>query len=168
MLVYHPAFDAYHCVFRLLAILEDGRQLENDRLKILDFILCFPAVVADFKLPQKAMAIRRPAKLADNAYRTPLNPKATFGTLMRSQEGALACLAAANFIVPNSLRNGVAVRTSVVLPDELLRQCAKLREREDLFFKKIYPALLDMPLLGHDGLKARSGLLEHRYDTVQA
>jgi hypothetical protein len=168
MLVYHPAFDAYHCVFRLLAMLDDPRPIENDRLRILDFVLCFPAVVADFRLPQVATAIRRPAKLADNPYRTPLNPKATFGMLAASQDGALACLAAASFIAPSTLRDGVAVRTSLALPARLLQHCARLREREHLFFQQILPALRDIPLRGNDGLKARSGLLEHRYDTVQA
>lgn len=166
MLVYHPAFDAYHCVFRLLAILESREQIESDRLRILDFVLCFPAVVGDFRLPQKAMAIRKPAKLADNVYRTPLNSRATFGVLSASQEGALACLAAASFIAPNNLNEGIVVRTSSPLPDGLAQQCAKLKEREHLFFQQILPVLLDISLFGNDGLKARSGLLEHRYDTV--
>lgn len=168
MLVYHPAFDAYHCVFRLVTILESRQTIEVDRLRILDFVLCFPAVVATFRLPQRAASIRKPASLADNAYRTPLNPRATFGALSASQDGALACLAAAGFVGPESLRDGIAVRTSAPLPNELLEQCKKLRNRETLFFRQILPPFLEIPLLGHDGLKARSGLLEYRYDTVQA
>ncbi len=167
MLVYHPAFDAYHCVFRLLAILEDWPSLENDRLRILDFVLCFPAVVAEFKLPPKAVGIKRVAKLAGNAYRTPLNPKATFGMLSVSQDGALSCLAAASLIAPNNLRDGAAARTVLPMPDGLKLQCATLKERERLFFQQMLPLLLDIPLFGPDGLKARSGLIEHRYDTVQ-
>jgi hypothetical protein len=168
MLVYHPAFDAYHCVFRLLAIAEKQASIETDRLRILDLLLCFPAVVASFRLPQRAMNLRKPAKVADNPYRTPLSPKASFDSLAASYDGALACLAAASFVVPASLREGVIVRTSLLLPDELVRQCASLRTREHLFFEQILPALLEIPLLGQDGLKARSGLLEHRYDTAQA
>jgi hypothetical protein len=168
MLVYHPAFDAYHCVFRLLAIVEKQASIEIDRLRILDFLLCFPAVVASFRLPQAAMRLRKPAKVADNPYRTPLNPKTSFDTLAASYDGALACLAAANFIVPASLRAGLVVRTSSLLPDALSQQCANLRVREQLFFEQILPALRDVPLRGPEGLKARSGLLEHRYDTVQA
>ena len=168
MLVYHPAFDAYHCVFRLLAVLEGHRPLEVDRLRILDFVLCFPAVVADFKLPQKAVGIKKAAKLADSAYRTPLNSKATFGMLSATQDGALACLAAAGFITTSNLRDGLAERTALSLPEQLVLQCAKFRQRKQVFFEQLLPALLDIPLFGHDGLKARSGLLEHRYDTVQA
>jgi len=168
MLVYHPAFDAYHCVFRMLGILEGRGPIENERLRILDFVLCFPAVVANFRLPQRSMAIRKPAKLADNVYRTPLNARATFDMLSASQDGALACLASASFIVPDTLRDGVALRGPSSLPVGLLQQCVRLWEREQFFFQSILPALLDIPLLGQDGLKARSGLLEHRYDTVQA
>ena len=168
MLVYHPAFDAYHCVFRSLAILENCEPVEIDKLRILDFVLCFPSVVATFRLPQSAMAVRKPAKSSDNVYRRPLNPRATFGVLSASQDGALACLAAAGFISAESLRDRIAVRTAVSLPEALVNQRTKLKERESLFFQRILPALLSIPLLGHDGLKARSGLLEHRYDTVQA
>lgn len=168
MLVYHPAFDAYHCVFRLLAILEGQPPIESDRLRILDFVLCFPAVVAGFRLPQNATGLRRPSKLADNPYRTPLNSRASFDTLAASHDGALACLAAANFVAPEELRNRMVVRTDSPLPDGLLQQCANLRAREHLYFQKVLPALLDIPLLGQDGLKARSGLLEHRYDSLQA
>lgn len=168
MLVYHPAYDAYHCVFRLLTILEDRKPLEIDRIRILDFLLCFPTVVAAFRLPQKAAGIRKSAKLADSAYRTPLSPKATFSALSASQDGALACLAAASFIATDRLREDVVERTNAPLPEHLRQQGAKLRERERLFFEQILPALLEIPLLGQDGLKARSGLLEHRYDTLQA
>lgn len=167
MLIYHPAFDAYHCVFRLLSILEGREAIENDRLRILDFVLCFPSVVADFRLPQKAVSIKKAAQLADNVYRTPLNPKATFNMLSASQDGALVCLAAASFVEPNCLREGSATRAKMPLPERLTLRCTTFRAREPLFFDKVLPALLDIPLFGNDGLKARSGLLEHRYDTVQ-
>jgi hypothetical protein len=167
MLVYHPAFDAYHCLFRLLSILEMRKRMEVDRLRILDFLLCFPAVVATFKLPQSSAGLRKPAKLADSAYRTPLNPRATFSTLIASQDGALSCLAAASFVVPEQLRNGAVERTDAPLPNDLLLRVAELRARETLFFQQILPALFDIPLLGPDGLKARSGLIEHRYDTLE-
>ncbi len=166
MLVYHPAYDAYHCLFRLLTILEERPQMEVDRLRILDFVLCFPAVLATFKLPQRSAGLRKPARLADNAYRTPLSPKATFTTLIASQDGALSCLAAASFVVPNRLRENAVERTSAPLPQELQLQAREFREREALFFQHILPALSDIPLLGPDGLKARSGLIEHRYDTL--
>jgi hypothetical protein len=168
MLVYHPAYDAYHCLFRLLTILEERPRMEMDRLRILDFVLCFPTVVATFKLPQRSAGLRKPAKLADNAYRTPMSPKATFLTLTASQDGAISCLAAANFVAPNSLPQNSIERTLAPLPQELRLQANVLRAREALFFEQILPALFDLPLLGPDGLKARSGLIEYRYDTLQA
>ena len=166
MLVYHPAYDAYHCLFRLLTILEKQPRMEVDRLRILDFVLCFPAVVATFKLSQKSAGLRRPAKLEENAYRTPLSPKATFTTLTASQDGALSCLAAASFVAPNQLREKVVERTSAPLPQELHSLAQAFHAREAFFFQQALPALFDIELSGPDGLKARSGLIEHRYDTL--
>ena len=35
MLIYHPALDAHHCVFRVLALLSECDEMEKDRLQIL-------------------------------------------------------------------------------------------------------------------------------------
>lgn len=166
MLVYHPAYDAYHCLFRLLAILEKQPRMEIDRLRILDFVLCFPGVVTTFKLPQKSAGLRRRAKLIENAYRTSLSPKATFTTLTASQDGALSCLAAASFVAPNQLLERVVERTSAPLPQELHVRTQEFHAREAFFFQQVLPALFDIELSGPNGLKARSGLIEHRYDTL--
>jgi hypothetical protein len=166
MLVYHPAYDAHHCLFRLVTILESRQSIEIDRLRILDFVLCFPAVIDAFKLPQNAASIRKAAKLSKNVYRTPLNLRTTFGSLSASQDGALACLAAAGFVSKEGLASGLAVRTPTAVPAELLQHCNKLRNHETLFFMQILPLFIEIPLLGHNGLKARSGLLEYRYDSV--
>ena len=58
-------------------------------------------------------------------------------------------------MLPDSLPEGAAQRTAKALPDGLLHQCAKLKERESVFFQTILPALLEIPLLGHDGLEGK-------------
>lgn len=53
MLVYHPAFDNYHCIVRLLKILNNIPQNEYsiDRIKIYDYFLLFPNDLRKLTLP---------------------------------------------------------------------------------------------------------------------
>ena len=76
MLIYHPALDAYHCVFRVLALLSECKEMEKDRLQILDFVLCFPSVVSAFRLPPGSTAAKKAVATSDSPYRAPINAKA--------------------------------------------------------------------------------------------
>jgi len=51
MLIYHPAFDAYHCVYRMTMLTQKVKELEYSKLRILDFYLCFPAEI-DNRTPE--------------------------------------------------------------------------------------------------------------------
>lgn len=166
MLVYHPVSDAYHCVFRLLAILDLRSSLEVDLLRILDFVLCFPSVAGEFRMPQNMAALRRDAKAQMNVYRSPLNAKTMFLNLRPTHDGALACLASSGFLVPDELQHGRAVRTVHSLPTNLQERCKGFQRAESVFFSQLMPAFLSLPLHGANGLKDRSGLMEYRYDNV--
>lgn len=164
MLIYHPAFDAYHCLVRLSAILELIRTTELDRLRILDFCLCFPSVVADFKLPRDAMFLRGRGRSLANPYRTPIGAKRVFDDQEKIQEAALGCLMAAGLVQIDDA--GTVSRTSAAMPEDLLTRCQRLRADERFFFEECVPTLQRMPLLGVGGLKERSKLLEYRYDAI--
>lgn len=166
MLVYNPVFDAYHCIFRLLAVLERRPSIEVDALRILDFSLCFPSIVATFKLPKELAALKVIAKKAHNPYRDAMGANRLFLSLRPTHDGALACLAAAGFITPKELAAGRATRTATSLPLDLHERCAALVASETFFFEQIASKLLELPLLGPNGLKDRSGLMEFRYDPI--
>lgn len=166
MLVYHPAFDAYHCIFRVLTILEAHRSIEVDSLRILDFSLCFPSIVASFKLPKELSGLRALAKKAHNPYRDAISANRLFLSLRPTHEGALACLAAAGFLSQSDLVAGKATRTATSIPRELSNRCAALMHSEELFFRDMANQLLNIPLQGPNGLKDRSGLMEFRYDSL--
>lgn len=166
MLVYNPVFDAYHCVFRMLALLQLRKSLELDRLRILDFALCFPSIVTKFKLPKDFSEVRAAAKALENPYRDAMGAKPLFLSLQPTQDGALGCLAAAGFIAQSELGAGRVTRTAVSIPREVEDRQLELMKRESAFFTVIAEKLLAMPLLGPDGLKGRSGLMEYRYDPI--
>jgi hypothetical protein len=163
MLVYHPAFDSYHCLFRSISILEACQEAEVERLRILDFCLSFPAIVKEFRLPRGRSVVKRTALTASNPYRDPISARTVFANLAAIQTAAFSCLAATGLV---SLSSGTFTRTPNALPDSIRQRCLNIQATEDVFFGTLLFQLKELPLLGPDGLKARSGLMEYRYDPI--
>ncbi|MBG6079225.1 ABC-three component system middle component 5 [Rubrivivax gelatinosus] len=166
MLVYHPALDAYHCVFRVLALLSECDKIEKDRLQIIDFVLCFPSVAASFRLPPGSASAKKAMNKSDSPYRAPINPKGMFMSLTKTQDAAIACLEAAALLCCDRVDDVDLRRAKALLPSELNERVGALKEFEAPFFKEMLPLLMSLPLRGPDGLKARSGLSEYRYDAI--
>lgn len=165
MLIYHPAFDAYHCVHRLIQITQEVRELEYSKLRILDFYLCFPAEIAGIELPQAQQKIRATAKQATNKFRGPVSPIRTFHDLEQIQNAATRLLTASDVFEPKKLEQGMVLRTGREIPDEFYHSGASTEVINELT-KFILIQLGSMPLTGVGGLKQRSGLMEYRYDPV--
>jgi len=166
MLIYHPALDAYHCVFRVLALLSECNEIEKDRLQILDFVLCFPSVASAFRLPTGSAAAKKAMTQGDSPYRAPINPKGMFTSLTKTQDAAIACLEAAALLRRDKAVEVDVKRADALIPSELKVRVTTLKEVEAPFFKDMLPLLMSLPLRGPDGLKARSGLTEYRYDAL--
>jgi hypothetical protein len=166
MLIYHPAFDAFHCIFRLLLIIEVNNEIETAKLRIIDFFVLFPAEVRNVRLEKDQLKIKKYAKLLVNRYRGPVNSLQLFRELEHIQAAAVGALAAANLIDKEKLREGVVKRTKIELTGEL-------SEKIKIFFSSLAEIekftlheLSAIPLNGIDGLKHRSALMEYRYDNV--
>lgn len=166
MLIYHPALDAYHCVFRVLALLSECDEMEKDRLQILDFVLCFPSVASAFRLPPGSAVAKKAMTTSGSPYRAPINPKGMFMSLNTTHDAAIACLEAAALLRRDQADDVGVKRADALLPTELKDRIDALKELESPFFKEMLPLLLSLPLRGPDGLKARSGLAEYRYDAL--
>lgn len=53
MITYNPAFDLYHCIFRMVHIiqrLDDNECLEVDKIRIWDFYILFPSKAYTIKI----------------------------------------------------------------------------------------------------------------------
>lgn len=161
MLVYHPAFDSYHCLFRSISILEVCRKCEVERLRILDFCLAFPTTVAKFRLPPGRSAVKKAALTESNPYRDPISARAMFANLTTIQMAAFSCLTATGLA---TLESGVLTRTQTVLPEAIRERSLSMQAQERTFFNTLLLQLNALPLFGPDGLKARSELMEFRYD----
>lgn len=166
MLIYHPAFDAYHCAFRMLAITSERRVLEVAKLRILDFFLCFPAEVANVQLPREHRDVKKLAREARNPYRGPINASSTFRNLEPIQSAAARLLALTGVFSISELEQGRVVRTGQALPDDLLRASAGEAAFSTPVDRYILSRMVDIPLTGDGGLKQRTGLMEYRYDAA--
>jgi len=166
MLIYHPAYDAYHCVFRALLITKLIPKMELSRLRILDFFLCFPGEIRNVRLPQSQSETRKVAKNLVNEYHGPVNVRHTFRDMQHLQYAAFRSLAASGLFDAKEFELGLVSRTDASIPDELSRTISATRERDKVAIRCVVDVLGVMPLNGVDGLKARTGLMEHRYDAA--
>jgi hypothetical protein len=167
VLIYHPAFDAYHCVFRMLVASGAVPALELAKLRILDYYLCFPAEVASIQLPQEHTEIRKVARTIKNEYRGPVNAQRTFREMEPIQQAAARLLAASGVFDSRQLELGTVSRTNHALPDDLLQTHALepvTSTAAAAVEKYVLHKLSRLPLTGPGGLKQRTGLMDHRYD----
>lgn len=166
MLIYHPAYDAYHCVFRILLIANTASALEVDKVRLLDYYLLFPSEVAAIRLPPGTNGIRQQAKAFRNVYRDPVSARSAFRDLRRVQEAALRCLTASGHLERPAMEAGFVVRGKAGLAEDLVTRLAGYRSEREPVATFVLTDLAGWPLLGPNGLKDRSGLMEHRYDAA--
>ncbi len=167
MLTYHPAFDLYNAMFRMLRLLRQlgDRSIEVERLRILDFYLLFPSLLRDIQMPISARKFRSRIGNEPNSYEVLPDPKRLFDRLDSYQMAAVQCLAAYSFVDPEELKQGRVKRTSRALPPELETRIEQ-RNESDFIVELLTGPLVDVDLYGKSGLKQRTDLFEHRYDPV--
>ncbi|QOV79865.1 hypothetical protein INS04_04770 [Enterobacter asburiae] len=164
MLVYHPAYDAYHCLFRMMAIIERTGEVEIDKLKILDFYVLFPFLLSNVKMPRQHVKIKQTAERIYNEYHDPLNPEIIFKEMRHIQDAAIKCMLAAGYIGSDELNTGYVVRTDKELPQKLALEMKEFLDNKEPFSSFIIQSMAKFHLIGPDGLKSRTKLMEHRYD----
>lgn len=166
MLIYSPAFDVSHCVFRILYILNilDETQIEIDKLQIIDFYLAYPACIKDFKFPIDLLETKNSFKDIRKEYRNPINSNETFKKINTLQKRALMNIISQGFIEIESYKKGYIKRTNKNFSSKLKENLSHF----SFYGNQLLPillvvTLLDIELNGEKGLKARSGLMEYRY-----
>lgn len=166
MLIYHPAYDAYHAIFRALLVLEAIPSIEIDRLRLLDFYLTFPAELRHARLPRIHQADKRRAEKLANAYHGPVNGAQAFRDMEPIQLAAIRALAASGLLDPLQLENGHALRTKNRIPADLADRLSAAKVRKGMMPEYVLGKLAEIPLKGSDGLKERTRLMEYRYDVA--
>jgi len=164
MLIYHPAYDAYHCVFRMLVIADFLKFLELDKARLIDFYLLFPSAIGEVRLPYELSAGKRIAKDAKNPYRDPIDPLTSFRELHQIHMASLKCIAASGLISMEKFSNGFIERTSRPVSESLLHKMKQFLADKGEMARFLLNDFSVIPLNGVDGLKHRTRLMEYRYD----
>lgn len=167
MLIYSPAFDVSHCIFRMfyiINILDEMSSIEVDKIQILDFYLAYPACIKEFKFPNELLEVKNTFKDIRKEYRNPINNNETFKKISVLQKKALMNIVSQGFLDIESYKKGYIKRTNKRFPSELRVILPKFSFYGDqLSPLLLIVTLLDIELNGEKGLKARSGLMEYRY-----
>lgn len=172
MITYNPAFDLYHCLFRMAHIvsrLDDGECFEIDKVRIWDFYLLYPSKTYDIEvLPRKEKEIYKAREQyieqTANPYEYHGDNRKLFEWIKSFQVSALSCLVSCGILDKEAYLSGnvcVADRDALA---EFVQHAGSFtpRERNVLSFLSLFSRT--MPLAGSNGLKARTKLLESKYD----
>ena len=171
MIVYHPAFDLYHSVYRMLQILthfDKSDYVEIERIRIWDFYLLFPDKISTIKLKMTEKDIRELIKnyipKSDNPYELLMDNRKVFEKIKPYQLGALKCLASYGIVDKNYLNTN---RVTIVSKEILRTYSSKfdaLSSKERNAISLLTSHFYLMSLYGENGLKERTQLLESKYD----
>lgn len=171
MITYSPAFDLYHCIFRMANILQrldDDERMEIDKVRIWDFYVLFPSKVYGITIRRSEDDIRKVretyVKKLRNPYEYHGDNRKLFEWIKPVQLSALGCLVSCGILSKDEFEVGrICVQSRQKLDDFVARAGGFTpRERNVLTFLSYLSH--HMSLTGVYGLKARTHLLESRYD----
>jgi hypothetical protein len=168
MLIYHPAYDIYHAAFRMLVLLSNlGHELQPlRRLRILDFYLLFPAELGRVQFPRNLLPKKKKWVDLQSRYNTVPDPRRIFDELEPFQMAAVQMLVGTGLVVrTNNPVEGVALVNGAV-PESLAFRLSIARAQKAELIELLTKDFSNLDLYGQNGLKARTGLFEHRYDPV--
>lgn len=170
-LTYNEAFDPYHAVFRFMRLhlaCDVSARLPFDTLRILDFYLLFPFRLQAMKFFSDDTGWRKISKsYEDHApYGEMPDDNSIFARMEPFQRAAAASLVYSGHLSADAWNLNEVQFTTGKLPATVTARCAELNTRMADIVGILCQIKARYPLGGRDGLKDRTGLLEHRYDSV--
>ncbi|QEY59905.1 hypothetical protein FXF61_12415 [Pseudomonas sp. C27(2019)] len=171
MLIYHPAQDINHCVYRLLLILEfsEHEKLSIDVYRMIDFYTLFPSLLKLITpLPQSLSTLRKEFSNIPEPFESLRNIKRILYELESFQSTAIQNLIAKELLSKEDFESGFLKRTEKGLLTSFMEQALSGRLVSERWFQILINEFPKVKFAGRDGLKSRTGLMEYRYDMVKA
>ena len=167
MLIYHPVYDVNHGMFRLLRLLNSSpsESMPWDAYRIVDFYYVFPHLLADVGWPRAFNSRKKKYQGGASSYTRIPSPKIFIRQLRGVHETIARSLVSKGYLEPIGDVPMMLKRTQQRLPDRLTDAFVRADQDEDLV-ELLAVNIAAIPLAGKDGLKARTRLLEHRYEAV--
>ncbi|EOC1766442.1 ABC-three component system middle component 5 [Vibrio fluvialis] len=166
MIIYHPYKDANHCTYRIISILHKCQKPVNiNYLHLADFYHLFPSQLKNIdKWPRKNTRLYKHIHNLDDTYESFDNPKRVFYELKNIRRNVLINLLSKKIITYLDSNKNLIKLNIELLPESILDTLNKDSFRKSLEFKAITDDMESLTLYGESGLKAKSGLMEYRYD----
>jgi hypothetical protein len=170
-LSFQPAFDPFHAVYRALRLFPIIRQrgfLHRDQVRILDYYMLFPHRLSEIRLIRKHRRFKDLAARyeAGKPYGEQPDDRTLFERMEPMQIAALQTLAKQGLMNSDELAVGLVKLTDSPIPSELGERISAANREDAGLIEFLCALATDLPLSGPHGLKARTGLLEYRYDAV--
>lgn len=165
---FQPAFDVFHTEFRFLRLrrlLSSEVPWHYDQLRIADFYLLFFFRLQDVRLSPQHRSFKKLARLSgEQRYEHQPDDQLIFNRMENIQLAAMGTLVANGFFDVECNQRNLVVEGERNEPPLLAARIdeANLLDMQQL--EAINALLTSYELLGRDGIKARTGLMEYRYD----
>lgn len=175
-LSYDSAYDPYHTAFRILRICAHSQasSFKIPQIRILDFYLNFPHFLEKFildeayKLPRGGTGQIKKINFKDfpEPYSDLPDSRIIFRHMEIIQAAAMQTLCLRGFLDMEAYKQGTVQSSAAKIPDDLKQSLAKRNNEQKALMDFLVDFMGVIDLVGPKGLKARTHLLEHRYDTV--
>jgi hypothetical protein len=167
MLLYHPAFDTYHSAFRLLLLMwnSNDQEMQFARLRILDFYLLFPAELESVSFPRSILREKTRWKNLRSRYNQITDPRRVFDELASFQLSGMQTLLSTGLAGQKGQSDVVSLSREAA-PVQLVHELESATAARAELLSLLTGPFKNIDLYGKDGLKARTGLFEYRYDPV--
>ena len=171
MITYNPAFDLYHSIFRMAHIaakLDGDESLEIDKVRIWDFYLLFPSKLYALAIKRDEQEVREVRKMfvvkECNPYEYSGDNRKLLEWIKPFQVSALSCLVSCGILSKDAYLSGKICIANRNALNEFVKHAGDFTVRESNALSFLSYFSRTMPLTGKDGLKARTHLLESKYD----
>ena len=135
-LVYEPAYDAYHAIFRLIRLantLPPNKTYRVEKIRILDFFLLFPYLLSEVRLKPTHRGLKKIGENYTSRRPYSIHPSSQiiFSRMSSYQHGAITTLAAKGVIDGEMLQQNFVNFDLEPAPENLLFQCIETNRLEN-------------------------------------
>lgn len=170
---YSAAQDPFHAIFRILCILQNNatRVFELERLLITDFFVCFPWAVPEISGSRKVKGFIQAQNQVTRTYKKSEyeqlpERRVMFRRMRPSQLAALNSLCSYGYIGAKEFQTDKILRTQEAIPSIIATHVGEHVSSNEVLFSFLNNYLNELPMSTSDGLKAKTGLEEFRYDYI--
>ncbi|MEV3810200.1 ABC-three component system middle component 5 [Aeromonas dhakensis] len=163
MIIYHPFKDANHCSYRIISLLYKSKiKVNESQINFMDFYYLFPEQLNKINGWPRANS-KLAKKLSDITvhYEQIENPRRIFFELKLLRKNTLAHLFSKGIL---SLSDDLLILHEEKLPSKLIDTLESDAFRKSFEFITITSEIPKLKIKGNRGLKARTNLMEYRYD----